>query len=248
MTLSQRFATTGQFLFRFRSYLPLTLFVGLACLFWQAVPANTGRSAYVWRTLAVCLTLAGVALRCATIGRIPQGTSGRNTKQQKASFLNTTGTYSIVRNPLYVGNALVWIGIALLLENMILTPVFTVIIFIYYVFVVYAEEQFLAGKFGNQYAAYAESTPALIPTFDRWVPANRPFSWRMVLRREHDGIFSAVTGIVIVFHCMSYRTHGGHFMFRREWAIPWLAIAGLWIFLKILKKKTQLLHVPRDIV
>ncbi|MGC9453013.1 MAG: methyltransferase family protein, partial [Oceanipulchritudo sp.] len=41
------------------------------------------------------------------------GTSGRNTKQQVAYSLNTTGFYSVVRNPLYLGNFFMYLGIAL---------------------------------------------------------------------------------------------------------------------------------------
>jgi protein-S-isoprenylcysteine O-methyltransferase Ste14 len=246
MTLRNDFAAIGQLLFRFRSFLPLTMLIGLTCLFWRTVPRDTGYSTYVWRTIACGVTLAGMVVRCATIGHIPRGTSGRNTKRQKASFLNTTGIYSVVRNPLYLGNALVWLGITFLLENLVLTGILGIAIFVYYLFVVFTEEEYLTEQFGERYARYASSTPAFIPRLDGWKPSDRPFSWRMVIRREHDSIFSAVTGLVFVFHCMDYRAHWEHFLLRREWAIPWAAIAGLWIIIKILKKKTNLLHVPRE--
>ena len=246
MTLRQRLVAIGQFLFRFRSFLPLAMFVGLTCLFWDTVPVDKGRWAYVWRAIAGGMALSGVVLRCATIGRIPRGTSGRNTKRQKASCLNTTGIYSVVRNPLYLGNALVWIGIILLLENVLLTTLFAMGLFIYYLLVVYTEEDYLAKQFGEQYASYASNTPAFIPRLYGWIASDRPFSWRMVLRREHDSIFSTVTGIVFVFHYMDFRAHSGHFMLRREWAIPWLVIACLWIAVKVLKKRTRLLHAPPD--
>lgn len=246
MTLRQRFVAIGQFLFRFRSFLPLAIFIGLTCLFWNTIPRNTGYSAYIWRTAACVIAIAGVVIRCITIGRIPKGTSGRNTKRQKATFLNTTGIYSVVRNPLYLGNAMVWLGTSLLLEDAWLTTIFALGLLIYYVFVVYAEEDFLAEQFGDKYALYALQTPALIPGLGRWTPPDRLFSWRMVLRREHDSIFSTVTGIVFVFHCMYMRSHSGHFMLRREWAIPWLIIACLWITIKVLKKRTRLLAVSRE--
>ena len=246
MTLHQNFVRAGQFLFRFRSFLPLAMFAGLICLFWKSIPVDRGCSAYIWRSIAGGAALAGSVLRCATIGRIPRGTSGRNTKQQKASFLNTTGTYSVVRNPLYLGNALVWIGIVLLFENIPLAALLAMGLLIYYALVVYAEEDYLSEKFGREYASYASCTGVLIPRLRGWLPWDRPFSWRMVLRREHDSIFSAGTGIVFVFQCMNFRSHSEHFMLRREWAIPWLVIACLWLVIKVLKKKTRLLHVPRE--
>ncbi len=247
MTLRQRCVSIGHFLFRFRSFLPLAMFISLTGLFWETIPRNTTYSAYLWRAIAGGVTLAGVILRCATIGRVPRGTSGRNTKRQKATVLNTTGIYSIVRNPLYLGNAMVWLGITLLLENLLLTAIFGTGLLIYYLFIVCAEQEYLSEQFGRQYASYAMRTPALIPRLRGWVPADRPFSWRMVLRREHDSIFSAATGIVFVFQCMDFRTHSEHPTLRREWLIPWLVIACLWITLKVLKKRTSLLHVPREV-
>ena len=243
MTLHTRFETVGQFLFRFRSYLPLALFVGLSLLFWQSIPKDTGRSAYPWRAVAILVALLGAGLRCAIIGRIPTGTSGRNTKRQKASVLNTTGLYSIVRNPLYVGNAMMWIGTSLLFEDVWLTSLFAASLLVYYIFVVYAEEAFLTKQFGEQYESYASHTPAFLPHFSGWTPSARPFSWRMVLRREHDSFFSTVTGLVFVFHCMDFRAHENQFLLRREWAIPWLAIAVLWIGVKFLKKRTHVLQI-----
>lgn len=224
------------------------MLIGLSVYFWNTIPGNSGYSAYIWRSMAVMVSVTGIALRCATIGRIPRGTSGRNTKRQKASVLNTTGAYSLVRNPLYLGNALIWIGITLFFEEILLTAIFTLLLLVYYLFVVYAEEDFLSEQFGEKYASYAKQTPALIPRLKRWIPSDRPFSWLMVLRREHDSIFSAVTGIVIVYHCMDYRTHSGQILLRREWLIPWLVLAGLWLILKVLKKKTRLLSIPRESV
>lgn len=246
MILHQRFAAIGQFLFRFRSFLPPAMLVGLAWMFWETIPRDVGYSAYVWRAIAGGLALSGVALRCATIGRVPRGTSGRNTKRQKASVLNTTGSYSVVRNPLYLGNALVWIGITLLMKNPVLTVAFGLGLFIYYTLIVFAEEEYLIGQFGGQYASYASRTPALVPRLGGWIPSDRPFSWRMVIRREHDSVFSTATGFILVLHFMDVHSHLGRFVFRREWAIPWLAIMCLWIALKVIKQYTQWLHVPRE--
>ena len=53
----------------------------------------------------------GFLFRAWAIGTTPAGTSGRNTKEQVAEVLNSTGIYSIVRHPLYVGNYFMWIGI-----------------------------------------------------------------------------------------------------------------------------------------
>ena len=48
---------------------------------------------------------------------MPAGTSGRNTAKQVADTLNTTGLYSLTRNPLYLGNAVIYMAIACFLQN-----------------------------------------------------------------------------------------------------------------------------------
>jgi len=242
MTLRQRIVNTGQFLFRFRSYIPMLVLIALVVAFWKSLPRDSGMEDYFWRAMALCITAAGLILRFATIGRVPSGTSGRNTKRQKASALNTTGIYSIVRNPLYLANGLVWAGIVLLLESIPLALAFVGVLVVYYALVVFAEEDFLTRAFGDEYRRYAATTPALIPRLRTWRPWKRPFSWRMVIRREHDSVFSALTGLVIVFHCHDVIMHGGRFMLRREWLIPWLAVACAWAVAKILKKHTHLLR------
>jgi protein-S-isoprenylcysteine O-methyltransferase Ste14 len=243
MTLRQQIVAAGQFLFRFRSYIPMLVLIVLVGAFWKGLPRDSGAEDYFWRAVALCVTAAGLLLRFITIGRIPSGTSGRNTKRQKASTLNTTGTYSIVRNPLYLANGLVWAGIVLLLESPALAMIFSGVLLLYYMFVVFAEEDFLAAAFGNDYMNYAATTPALIPRLGRWRPWNRPFSWRMMIRREHDSVFSALTGLVIVFHFQDAMAHGGRFMLRREWLIPWLVVGCGWAIAKVLKKRTNLLRV-----
>ena len=90
--------------------------------------------------------------------------SGRNTVQgQIADELNTKGLYSIVRNPLYVGNYFLWLGIAMLTCNPWFIAIFTLIFWIYYERIVFAEEEFLRKKFGDAYLEWTVRTPIFIP-------------------------------------------------------------------------------------
>ena len=52
----------------------------------------------------IIISFLGEAIRIFTVAYTPAGTSGRNTKQQLADTLNTTGIYSLLRHPLYLGN------------------------------------------------------------------------------------------------------------------------------------------------
>ena len=68
-----------------------------------------------------------------------------------------TGVFSISRNPLYLGGAIVFLGIALAL-NMpwALVTLLLSIIICHYVLII-PEEQYLAAKFGEEYKEYVAS-------------------------------------------------------------------------------------------
>src|SRR3954463_3031218 len=62
---------------------------------------DSGNLAVQWLSLSVAF--AGLLVRCAAVAHAPDGTSSRNTRALLAPSLNTTGVYSIVRHPLYLG-------------------------------------------------------------------------------------------------------------------------------------------------
>ena len=66
--------------------------------------------------------------------------------------------------------------------------------------VMYAEEAYLRRTFGDAYLSWASATPAFIPRLRGWRRAELPFSWRVVLRREHSSCFA----IVVVFAAQVY--------------------------------------------
>ena len=63
-----------------------------------------------WLVASVAIGLAGLAVRAVAVAYAPDGTSSRDTHRMRAPSLNTTGLYSVVRNPLYLGNGLMWLG------------------------------------------------------------------------------------------------------------------------------------------
>lgn len=91
-----------------------------------------------------------------TVGYTPKKTSGRNTKKgQVADYLNTKGMYSIVRNPLYLGNFFMGLGIFLFLCIWWVEFIYTLVFMLYYERIIFAEEQFLVKKFKQQYMEWA---------------------------------------------------------------------------------------------
>ena len=134
MPLREEFARSGDWLFRRRSYLPLVLLaLVLVQMTRSGYPAGGRAADRLWEALCFAVSAVGLAVRVAAVGTAPAGTSGRNTNEgQVASTVNTTGLYSLVRHPLYVGNYLMYLGVALLPRSAWLAVVFTLAFWLYY--------------------------------------------------------------------------------------------------------------------
>ena len=124
---------------------------------------------------------------------MPKGTSGRNTKGQKALNLNTTGLYSLVRHPLYIGNYFIWIGYILYFYNLQLLIIITLLYILYYERIIFTEENFLIDKFGDQYTKWSIRTPAVVPNFNNFIAPSNEFSIYKIIVRE----YISITGIII---------------------------------------------------
>lgn len=195
MLLKDHLERSGAICFRWRSYLPMIFlpFMALALLRGEAVEFYVGDAlgdVYEWA--AILLVVAGQLIRILTVGYVSNGTSGRNTHGQIADELNTLGLYSIVRNPLYLGNCLMYVGLAAYTQAPLLALFLGLTLALYYERIISAEEGFLSAKFGQAYADWASVTPAFFPRFSGWRAPTRHFSWRMVIRREHPSIYGAL--------------------------------------------------------
>ncbi len=243
MALREEFESSGNWLFRRRSYLPLLLFVPLLVdMIWFRTSIGRPDLQIAWEYVCIAVSFSGLVVRALTIGFRPAGTSGRNTHAQVAEQLNTSGMYSIVRHPLYVGNFLMWIGVGMFNADWRLVAFFIVAFALYYERIMYAEEEFLRRKFGTAYTDWAEHTPAFFPRLSAWRPPTLKFSLRSVLRHEYSSFFAMIVAFVIlgvVQHLVAY----GRFAVETRWIV--LGAVGLVVYvtLRTMKKRTRLLAV-----
>jgi protein-S-isoprenylcysteine O-methyltransferase Ste14 len=243
MSLKNEMQKQGEFLFRWRSYFPLVFALFMfATVLADPVDAMTPESRASRALACLSISIVGLMVRIYTVGFVPRQTSGRNTKKQVAEALNTTGIYSVVRHPLYVGNFLSGLGIALYTGIWWMGIVYTLSFYLYYERIMFAEEEFLRGKFGEDYETWSGKTPAFLPRLSNYKRSDLNFSLRAVLRREYPGLFAMILGFALLDVVMAVS------MDRTPGLIPiwqYLVAGGavLYVILRTIKRYTRFFHV-----
>jgi protein-S-isoprenylcysteine O-methyltransferase Ste14 len=237
MGMREEFEAAGNWLFRRRGYLPLLLFPMLMVA--AMTTEHFGRS---WEAFCGVLALAGLTLRVATVGFVSKDTSQRNTGRPQAEALNTTGLYSVVRHPLYLGNYLVWLGVALFPGAWWAPVIASLVFWLYYERIMFAEEEFLRRRFGEAYTAWAAVTPAFLPRLRGWRSPDARFSLPTVLRREHSGLLALIASLTLL-EAVSDHAATGRLALDPVWGTALAATLVLCLGIRTLKHRTRLLHV-----
>lgn len=243
MALKEEFVRSGEWLFRWRSYLPVLLSVVIILGILSGDYSENGFFASeTWEMIAFAVSLIGLAIRIYTVGHIPEGTSGRNTKLQVAFALNQSGVYSVLRHPLYLGNFFIWLGLSLFVHLWWVTLITVLVFWLYYERIMFVEEDFLRGRFQSEYERWAGITPAFIPCFRRWKKPEIGFSLRIVLQREYSVFFAIImsfTVVDVVSGIITRQTLAPDPLWRIIFTI------GLIVFLvlRVLDKKTTIFSV-----
>lgn len=207
--LVNHFPSQGAWLFRYRSILPFAFLPVLIHTGWVwRDSSQVIEFSLTWNLLCLTVSLLGLAIRVATVGFVSRSTSGRNTREQRAGALNTTGLYSIVRHPLYLGNFLIWFGICLPVSGLESVLLFICAFWLYYERIITAEEQFLQERFGQRFLDWAARTPALLPDCSNWTAPALPFCWRSIFSREYCAVLGIGSGFAIINVVQNYITSG----------------------------------------
>ncbi len=185
------FAKIGDFFFFHRNWMSGLLMIALVALCKPIFPGGN-RHADLWLdVVAFAVIFFGQGLRAMVIGLTHIDRGGKAGKVW-ANKLLTEGLFSHCRNPLYVGNVMVYFGLFLLLNNPWAYLIGMSYVLLMYKSIIAAEETFLRGKFGADYDEYCSRTP-------RW--AIRPgglcdtvkgmtFQWIRVINKEYCPILT----------------------------------------------------------
>lgn len=179
----------GNFFFKIRSFTPIPF---ILALFYFAEPA--------WHTIliGIPLTAIGEFLRMWAVGYA--GGTTRATSLGTARDLVTSGPYSYVRNPLYLGNFLLSFGICIVANVLWLIPVLVVGYFIQYLPIIAVEETYLLESCGSIYQVYQEQVPSFFPQFIPYSsPSAHDFSWARAIKSEKRTWTAIVCVIGLIF-------------------------------------------------
>jgi len=226
----------GRWLFRHRSYMPVLF----AVLFLPAVESfklnqHTSLPQLKWELVCLGISLLGLSVRVMTVAYISEPSSGRELSAPKAEQLNTTGSYSLVRNPLYVGNSIIWFGVSSMMQLWWLSLSILLISLLYYRLIICAEEYYLITRFGRSYEEWAKKTPVLIPSICHWTPPELPFSMAMVIRREYSGFFQIIATFTFMNAMLNYATQGVlavHFIFQNLLIAASVICGAIYVIIK----------------
>jgi protein-S-isoprenylcysteine O-methyltransferase Ste14 len=192
----------GGWLFRHRTSIPLPFALVL-------VLVRVGEAPFAWTLVAggAILTLTGELIRLWGVHHI--GAISR-TRSERLGPLVDTGPFALVRNPLYIGNILLWVGFALTARLVWFAPVIVVLLGVEYHAIVKWEEQLLATRLGDAYSAYCAHVPRWLPRikgpgpYDDPTKGPGPYSaatqgWRPTLFSERGTLIAIALGYLLLW-------------------------------------------------
>jgi protein-S-isoprenylcysteine O-methyltransferase Ste14 len=224
-------ARSGKFLFVIRGvYIYAVIAIAIAIMALNFLTAAADRG---WFAAAIAVASLGAVIRIFTSGWAALGTSGRVKAAAEAAELNTTGPYSLVRNPLYVGRIVNYTGMAMLSGSWAFAAItFLASVLIYERVSIY-EEEFLRGKFGQAHADWAKDVPALYPRLSGWVKPKYGFWWKRMIWRERQKVFllgTSIAGTLFAYWGFDLAAVPANQM----WVLHgWAVLAGLFLLTEI---------------
>ncbi len=141
-------------MFRYRSYTPLPFLVVMVAF---------ARPTLLSLVAGFAVLVIGELIRFWGVSIA--GAETRTTGRVGGTFLITTGPFAHVRNPLYVGNILMYLGVGIM--SLALFPWLPLVALVWFVLqyslIVSQEEEYLSVHFGSAYDAYRRGVPRFLP-------------------------------------------------------------------------------------
>jgi protein-S-isoprenylcysteine O-methyltransferase Ste14 len=194
-------ARSGEALFKVRGkFLKYVILAGAVVAYFHgsAGPFASAIANQAWFWLSFGVALAGALVRIVTSGHAALGTSGVTKDAPLAAELNTTGPYSLVRNPLYLGRIVNFTGIAMLSGSWVYGALVLLVSILVYERISLYEERFIRKEFGDAAIdAWAVDVPFLFPRFRGWTKPKHPFWVRRCIKREEKKVMFLISAVAL---------------------------------------------------
>jgi len=202
----------GNFFFKYRNWIFILFYSALFIPSWPLFSRERfGEQYYLWPIIiGLIVTVLGQLIRGLTIGLAYIIRGGKEGKPY-AEGLVTEGIFNHCRNPLYVGNILMLLGVGILANSLVYIAIVIPVFLFVYQAIVLAEENFLRGKFGGGFDEYYKKV-------NRWWPSLKgiaktftgmQFNWRRWILKEHTTQFIWLIGITLIL-LLKYPELTGH--------------------------------------
>ena len=126
---------------------------------------------------------------------------------EKTQRLATGGPYAHTRNPLYVGSALLAVGVAAASASPFVLLAVAAYFAAFYPAVIREESAFLAARFPEEYAAWARDVPAFLPRLRPAGPRATRFDWRRVRANREWRTAAALPVVAALFAARALWRH-----------------------------------------
>ena len=183
---------TGNFLFKYRSYtpIPLALYIlynshpEIQNVLIGFILIAIGESLRMW-----AVSYAGGITRTTNVG---------------APSLCTSGPYGYTRNPLYIGNMIIYSGVVFvagslnILSMLIVTWSFFII---QYYLIINLEQNTLIDIFGKEYKNYMNNVPIFFPRLTSWKNKDKyvPMKFSKTIKTEKRTLQNIILLILVIY-------------------------------------------------
>ena len=183
---------TGNFLFKYRSYtpIPLALYIlynshpEIQNVLIGFILIAIGESLRMW-----AVSYAGGITRTTNVG---------------APSLCTSGPYGYTRNPLYIGNMIIYSGVVFvagslnILSILIVTWAFFII---QYYLIINLEQNTLIDIFGKEYKNYMNNVPIFFPRLTSWKNKDKyvPMKFSKTIKTEKRTLQNIILLILVIY-------------------------------------------------
>lgn len=189
----------GRLFFKHRNWFIPAVMIALCAWFRPLYLFGSAKCDAWLDLLGLALVFVGRAIRALVVGGEYIYREGEE-KRVYAKTLVTVGLFRHCRNPLYIGNILVFTGVFLIFNNPAVYAIGITTVVLVYCCIVAAEEEYLRGAFGEQYEGYCRRVGRWVPTIRglRTTLRRMEFRWSRALAAEYTAAYSSISAALLV--------------------------------------------------